>query len=360
MKLKRFFIRETQISEAERTEICKSNNPDEVGGYNRLGRAPLRSGSPQLFCGISFQSLLWGFKPVISGVVLFSVMLLVVSCKNNDEESDAFGNFEAEEVIVSAQVQGELLSFDMNEGIQVEEGKTVGIIDTTSLILQKKQLLAQKKLLNAKRESIGSQIEVQLEQLKNLQRERDRIKNLVAGNAATSQQFEDINGNVNVVESQIRSVKTQFESVEAENSVLQAQIEQVMNQLAKCKIVNPVNGIVLEKYIQAHELVNPGKSLYKIADISELELKVYVSGNQLSQIKLGDSVQVFIDRNKDELQSIPGKISWVSNEAEFTPKIIQTREERVNMVYAVKIKVKNDGSLKIGMPGEIKFNTKKE
>lgn len=294
-------------------------------------------------------------EKIIYPVLLFiSIIFLTIACKNNDIDPDAYGNFEADEVIISAQVQGELLSLNIDEGDSVKEGQLVGLIDTTSISLQKNQLIAQKKLLVAKRENIGSQIEVHQEQLKNLEREQNRIDKLVAGNAATFQQLEDIEGKIDVSKSQIKSVKTQYESLKAENEVLQAQIDQLLNQLEKCKITNPVRGTVLDKYVMAGELVNPGKSLFKVADISELELKVYVSGNQLSQVKIGDEVKVYID-NEDNLKELKGKVSWISSEVEFTPKIIQTREERVNMVYAVKIRVNNDGTVKIGMPGEVKF-----
>ncbi|NJK84993.1 MAG: HlyD family efflux transporter periplasmic adaptor subunit [Bacteroidales bacterium] len=210
-------------------------------------------------------------------------------------------------------------------------------------------------MIHARRENITSQIKVQQEQLKNLEREKNRLDKLVSGNAATQQQLEDIEGKIDVTVSQINSTKTQFQGLEAELSMLNAQLALLNNQLEKCMVYNPVEGTVLEKYILAHELVTPGKSLYKIADLSSLELKVYISGNQLSRIAIGDSAQVYFDENEDNLKSMPGIIYWISSEVEFTPKIIQTRDERVNMVYAVKIRVANDGSVKIGMPGEVKF-----
>ncbi len=293
---------------------------------------------------------------IFNGSIIPAALCLVAfSCGRSDNESDAFGNFEAEEIIVSAQVQGELLKFDIEEGDNLEAGKLAGIIDSTSLILQRSQLLAQKKVVSAKKNNVYAQINVQKEQLKNLIREKNRIEKLRAGNAATQKQYDDISGNVDVAESQISSVETQFESIKAENMVLNSQLEQLNNQLEKCRIINPVSGTVLEKYLNANELVIPGKSLYKIADLSELELKVYVSGGMLPGVNIGDEVTVIIDKNKDEVQKLPGKVSWISSEVEFTPKIIQTREERVNMVYGVKIRVKNDGRIKIGMPGEVLF-----
>ncbi len=299
------------------------------------------------------------------GKLLFIVSITVtlyitLSCSNNDIEADAFGNFEADEIIISAQMQGELLFFNIEEGQKVKKDELVGIIDTTEVFLQKDQLYAQQELLKAKRLNVISQIDVQKEQVKNLVREKKRLEKLLSDHAATQQQFDDIVGKIQVAESQIKTTETQFQSIKAEKAVLKSQLKQVEDKLKKCKIINPTNGIVLEKYCNENELVNTGKSLYKLADISELELKVYVSGGQLPGIKLGDEVQVIVDKNHDEIQEFNGKVSWISQEVEFTPKIIQTREERVNMVYAVKIRVKNDGTIKIGMPGEVVFSKEKE
>ncbi len=286
-----------------------------------------------------------------------SVMLLTTSsCGNNQKEADAFGNFEAEEIIISAQNTGDLIVFDVKEGNQLHEGELVGIIDTTPLAIQKEQIMAQKRVLAAKNEYIRSQLEVQTEQLKNLEREKERLEKLFRQEAATEQQYEDLKGKVDVALKQIESNKIQYQSVDAEYKVLESQLNLIDNQLDKCRIINPVKGIVLEKYANNHELVTTGKSLYKIANLDEMELLVYVSGSQLSGLKIGDSVEIYVDRSKNDLVEFPGIISWISSEVEFTPKIIQTREERVNMVYGVKLTVKNDGTIKIGMPGEARFN----
>jgi HlyD family secretion protein len=289
--------------------------------------------------------------------VVFSGMLMVtLSCGNNKDKADAYGNFESDEVIISAQNTGDLIMFDIEEGMQLKKGQLVGIIDTTSLVLQKKQILAQKRVLTAKNENIRSQLEVQAEQLKNLEREKSRLENLFRQEAATEQQYEDMKGNVDVAHKQLESVKTQFRSVDAEGKVLESQLNLIQNQLDNCMIINPLDGVVLEKYANNYELVTVGKSLYKIANLKDMELLVYVSGSQLAGLKIGDSVKVFVDNSSNGLMEFPAVISWVSSEAEFTPKIIQTREERVNMVYGVKLIVKNDGTIKIGMPGEVKFN----
>jgi HlyD family secretion protein len=289
--------------------------------------------------------------------VVFSGMLMVtLSCGNNKDKADAYGNFESDEVIISAQNTGDLIMFDIEEGMQLKKGQLVGIIDTTSLVLQKKQILAQKRVLTAKNENIRSQLEVQAEQLKNLEREKSRLENLFRQEAATEQQYEDMKGNVDVAHKQLESVKTQFRSVDAEGKVLESQLNLIQNQLDNCMIINPLDGVVLEKYANNYELVTVGKSLYKIANLKDMELLVYVSGSQLAGLKIGDSVKVFVDNSSNGLMEFPAVISWVSSEAEFTPKIIQTREERINMVYGVKLIVKNDGTIKIGMPGEVKFN----
>jgi HlyD family secretion protein len=289
--------------------------------------------------------------------VVFSGMLMVtLSCGNNKDKADAYGNFESDEVIISAQNTGDLIMFDIEEGMQLKKGQLVGIIDTTSLVLQKKQILAQKRVLTAKNENIRSQLEVQAEQLKNLEREKSRLENLFRQEAATEQQYEDMKGNVDVAHKQLESVKTQFRSVDAEGKVLESQLNLIQNQLDNCMIINPLDGVVLEKYANNYELVTVGKSLYKIANLKDMELLVYVSGSQLAGLHIGDSVKVFVDNSSNGLMEFPAVISWVSSEAEFTPKIIQTREERINMVYGVKLIVKNDGTIKIGMPGEVKFN----
>jgi HlyD family secretion protein len=289
-------------------------------------------------------------------VIISGILLVAPSCGNNNEEADAYGNFESDEIIISAQNNGNLIMFDIEEGKQLKAGELVGIIDTTSLVLQKQQSLAQKKVLAAKYLIIKSQLDVQSEQLKNLEREKTRLEKLFQQEAATEQQYEDMKGKTDVALSQLQSIKTQFKSVDAENEVLKTQLNLIEDQLNKCRIINPVEGTVLEKYINNHELVTVGKSLYKIANLEKIELLVYVCGSQLSGLKIGDSAIVFIDKSKNELMEFPAVISWISSEVEFTPKIIQTREERVNMVYGVKLMVKNDGTIKIGMPGEVRFN----
>jgi HlyD family secretion protein len=246
--------------------------------------------------------------------------------------------------------------------LNVEEGKTlssgmlIGIIDTTNLVLQKKQLYAQKAAIASNIQNIQSQIAVQEQMKKNLQVDKSRVEKLLTDGAATQKQLDDINGQMDVIDQNMASIKTQKDVIIAELSVLNTQIAQVQESISKCKIINPISGIVLEKYAEQNEITAFGKPLYKIADMEEMILRVYISGSQLPIVNIGNEVEVIVDKDAGTNRKLVGTVSWVSESAEFTPKIIQTKEERVNMVYAVKIRVKNDGSLKIGMPGEVNFN----
>lgn len=281
-------------------------------------------------------------------------ILLLSACDTN-HKSDAYGNFEAIETIVSSEASGKILSLDVKEGQAIKKGEIVAYVDSAQLYYQEKQLEAKKEAVSSKIQNILAQIEVQQEQKQILLTEKKRLEKLFKDGAATQQQLDDINGKIKVIEKQIRSIKTQNSQVLNEIEALKWQIRQINDKISKCKIKNPVKGTVLEKYIQEHELVTPGKSLYKIADLDALDLRIYLSGAQLPHIKLGQEVQVLIDKNEKENQELTGTISWISDEAEFTPKVIQTKEERVDQVYAVKVRVKNDGRLKIGMPGEVNF-----
>jgi HlyD family secretion protein len=290
--------------------------------------------------------------------ILISIIFIVminISCSRNNNIADAYGNFEAREVTVSSQVQGELILLAVQEGQHYEKGELAGIIDTVPFYLKRGQLLAQKNVIRAKSNNILSQIKIHEEEKNNLLREKKRLESLVKDNAATQKQLDDINGNLNVLELTIESVKQQNSIILSELEVLKSQIEQIDNQISKCKIINPVSGTVIEKFIEQNEIVNPAFPVYKITNLSEMELKVYIDGSQLTEIKTGDTVTVAIDTGKKTTQEIDGTVSWVSSEVEFTPKTIQTKEERVNMVYAVKIRVANDGRIKIGMPGEVYF-----
>ena len=279
----------------------------------------------------------------------------MAACSGNENGSDAFGNFEAREIIVSAEAQGRLIQLTIEEGDLLDENQHIGTIDTSIQYLQKQQLIAQKQAISTKITNVNAQVAVQEEQKKSLLTEKNRVEKLFTDKAATQQQFDDINSKYDILLKQITATKTQINSIVQELNVVDKQIDLLNEQIKKALIVNPIYGTVLEKYIEAGEIAVMGKALYKIARLDEIDLRVYVSGAQLPNVKIGQTVNVFADKNKNSNQQYEGIVSWVSNQAEFTPKIIQTKEERVNMVYAVKVRVKNDGNLKIGMPGEVKF-----
>ena len=212
-----------------------------------------------------------------------------------------------------------------------------------------------KNVISAKTGNIASQIEVQQQQKNNLLIDKARIEKLLKDGAATKKQLDDINGSINLVDKQILSIQTQNPGVANEIMGLFKQIAQIEETIKKCHLINPIKGTILDKYMMQDELVTPGKSLYKIADLSTITLRVYISESQLSAVKLGQKVEILIDKGNKEMGKYEGVVAWISSTAEFTPKIIQTKEERVNLVYAMKVKVKNDGALKIGMPGEVNF-----
>jgi len=290
----------------------------------------------------------------LSGVLIIS-LFLTISCTQNEQEADAYGNFEAHEIIVPSQSTGILNSFTLNEGDLVKKGEIIGFIDTTRLFLQKKQLFAQIKTINTKYLGNRAEINVLEAEKSNLKREKKRFEKLLADGAVTSKQMDDINGNLNVLNKRIDAVRAQLNSILAEKTVMSVNIELVNEQIVKSIILNPESGTVLEKYLEQYEIVVPGKALYKLADLDNMILKAYISEPQLSEIELLQKVSVLIDGINKEKLIFDGIVSWISSEAEFTPKIIQTREERVNLVYAIKVRVKNDGRIKIGMPGEVMF-----
>ena len=289
-------------------------------------------------------------------LILISLSVILLSgCSNDKQKSDAYGNFEATETIVSSESSGKLYELNIEEGQIIDANKIVGYIDTSQLYLKKLQLAQQKNTTRTKFKNVSSQISVLQEQKRVAIRERDRVESLIKDNAATGKQLDDLNGSIDVINKQISSIDIQNSTTNEELKGLDVQIQQVVDQLQKSNITNPVKGTVILKFAEQGEIVSFGKPLYKIADISIMELRVYVSGSQLPEIKLGQKVKVLIDDGKANYKTLEGEISWISSKAEFTPKIIQTKEERVNLVYAVKVRVNNDGTLKIGMPGEIMF-----
>lgn len=285
-------------------------------------------------------------------LITFIVLINLVACNTQNDKADGYGNFEATEVTISAEANGKINYLQVEEGVTLEPNTQVGLIDTTQLYLSKQQLIASKSTIASKSQNVLSQTAVLNEQLKTTLIDQKRIQNMFTENAATKRQVDEINGKVNVLNEQIKSVKTQDAPIDNEVKSIDVQIEKINDQIKKCNIINPFQGTVLAKYTEANEVTSFGKPLYKIADITEMTLRVYISEKQLNQIKVGQKVTVKIDAQED-MKSYPGTISWIASSAEFTPKIIQTKEERANLVYAVKVKVKNDGSLKIGMPAEM-------
>jgi HlyD family secretion protein len=286
---------------------------------------------------------------------LLSLILFFASCGKNEKHSDAYGNFEAVETIVSAEATGKLVDFNIEEGQMIDKDVTVGNIDADQLSLKKQQLEAQKNTIKTKFKNVFSQISVYQEQKKVNQTEKNRIERLIKDDAATTKQLDDVNGSIDVLNKKIASIESQNTTTIQELKGIDVQIQQIQDQIEKSAVINPVKGTVLMKLAEQSEVVNYGKPLYKIADISMMELRVYVSGEQLPGIKIGQIVRVLIDSGKGSYKELEGTVSWISSKSEFTPKIIQTKEERVNLVYAVKVRVANDGSLKIGMPGEVIF-----
>lgn len=284
-------------------------------------------------------------------IIIFSL----VSCGNSNGKADGYGNFEATEITISSENNGKLMQFNVDEGDALKKEQLVGYIDTIPLSLKKDQLLVSKDVIASKSKGVLSQISVLNAKLKTAKTNKTRVENLIKDNAATQKQLDDVNGEIDVIKNQIRSVEIQNAPVVNELKNIDVQLQQLDDQIQKSKIVNPVNGTVLTKYAEPNEVTVFGKPLYKIADLSTMQLRVYVSETQLPNLKIGQNVTVKID-DQGGLKSYDGTISWIASEAEFTPKIIQTKEERVALVYAVKIDVKNDGSLKIGMPAEMWLN----
>lgn len=284
------------------------------------------------------------------GILLTAIT--IISCNKNNQKADAYGNFEATEIIVSSESNGKIEFLNVEEGAQLKKGSLVGLIDTLQIHYNREQLKASIETVQSKSASVLSQINVLNEQLKTAKIEQNRIQNMFAENAATKRQIDEIDGKVKVIEKQISSVQTQNAPILNEIKAIKVQIEKLDDQIKKSKISNPVHGTVLTKYAEPSEITAFGKPLYKIANLSEMELRVYVTETQLAQIKIGQKVMVAIDA-ENNTKKYEGNIIWISAQAEFTPKVIQTKEERANLVYAVKVAVKNDGSLKIGMPAEV-------
>lgn len=295
-------------------------------------------------------------------LIIFTLgtFMFLLSCNRNKFEHDASGTFEATEVIVSSEANGKLESFQLTEGDQLAKGQYVGYVDSIQLYLKKRQLLATNKAIQVKRPDISIQVSSIKEQIAKAEFEKRRIQRLLADNAATQKQLDDANSHIEVLKkslnAQENSLSTSVNSLNEESNTNTIQVSQIEDQLKKCKIINPIQGTVLNKFVEEKEVVTQGKALYKIADTKNLFLRAYIVSEQLEKIKIGQKVKVFINISEDKQKSYPGTITWISDKAEFTPKTIQTQDERQNLVYAVKIAVTNtDGLIKIGMYGDVDF-----
>lgn len=283
------------------------------------------------------------------------MVFVAISCSSEDK-SDAYGQFEVDATIISSEATGKLLSFEVDEGKRLAANEVVGLIDTVQLHLKKQELEATIQSVKTKIGTLNAQSNVYESQLATAIKELARIKSLKIENAATQQQLDAASGQVATLQSQIKAVEVQKKSVNAEVEIANIKIAQIQDQLSRAVITNPIKGIVLNKFVEPFELVGQGRQLYEIANLEELILRVYVDGAQLPNLKLGQEVEVLIDKDAKTNQRLIGNVTWISSEAEFTPKMIQTKEERVTQVYAVKVNVANpDGIIKIGMPGEVNF-----
>jgi len=285
--------------------------------------------------------------------------MLLASCNNKNNLYDASGTFESTEIIVSSQANGQLMAFNVNEGDSLKANQAVGYVDSTQLHLTRLQLIENQRAILAGKPDVQSQIDATQKQIDNAELDKQRIENLVKGNVATQKQLDDINSKIAVLQAQLAALKSNLNNttstITQQSGAVDAQLAQVNDQLKKCVIVNPIDGTVLTTYANASEVTAAGKPLYKIADLTTIELRAYVTGDQFTNVKFGQKVKVLVDENKEKYRTYDGVVDWISDKAEFTPKTIQTKDERANLVYAIKIRVKNDGFIKIGMYGDVKF-----
>lgn len=289
-------------------------------------------------------------------VLYIAVSLLAIAC-SKEAEFDAQGTFEATEVVVSSEATGRILNFDIEEGMTIVANQAVGTIDSLQLHLQRKQLLAQQSALLTSRPDVKKQVASLREQIVKQKSELRRVENMLSDGAATQKQKDDIEAQIKILEGQLEATLSTLDkntSTINDNSVaLEAQIAALDDRISKCRILSPVGGTVLVKYAEAGELASVGKPLMKIADLKNIYLRAYFTSDQLANIKLGDEVKVVADFGGEERYDYTGRVAWISSESEFTPKTIQTKDSRANLVYAVKIAVENDGRLKIGLAGEV-------
>lgn len=296
-------------------------------------------------------------KKHIAWLILFGSL---VSCKEEKAKYDASGSFEAVETLVSAEAAGKILKLDIEEGQQLDSEQVIGYIDSTQLHLSRLQLMQSKKAVLSGRPEASVQVESLKKELANAMIDRDRTENLVKGGVASQKQLDDANAGIATLQARIKAQESSLHistsSLNEQGGAIDAQMKEIADQLRKCVIINPVKGTVLTKYAQRYEMTTPGRPLYKIADLSTIVLRAYITGDQLQQVKIGQPVKVYTDDGKGGFKETTGTITWINDRSEFTPKTIQTKNERANLVYAMKINVKNDGYLKIGMYGQVNWN----
>lgn len=289
----------------------------------------------------------------------FGFSLALAACGDKEVEYDASGIFETTEIIVSAQTAGELTALTAEEGRTVEAGERLGCVDTVQLALKKRQLSASLTATDSKRLDRKRQVAALRQQIDNLQREKARFSELLKADAATEKQVDELDYQIAILQRQLEATEEQINSsnssLDGQSSGIEAQLAQVEDQIRKSVAASPIKGTILAKYAEPGEYVVPGKPLFKVADISRMKLRAYLTADQLTTLKIGQKVTVYADQGKTDRKAYEGTIVWIADEAEFTPKTIQTREERANLVYAVKIAVSNDGLIKRGMYGDVKF-----
>jgi len=293
---------------------------------------------------------------------LLLTAICLFSCNDKENEFDASGSFEAVETILASESNGQILQFNIEEGQQLEAGQKVGYIDSTQLHINKLQLKQNKKAILSARPQEQIQTESLRKQLANAQLDRNRTEKLVKGGVASQKQLDDANSKVATLQSQITAQQSSLgvttENLTEQGNTVGVQLKGIDDQLSKSLIVNPIKGTVLAKYAEQYEMAVIGKPLYKIANLDNLNLRAYITGTQLPQIKIGQQVKVRIDQGEKKYKEYQGTIAWISDKSEFSPKTVQTKDERANLVYAIKVNVKNDGYLKIGMYGEVLWSKK--
>ncbi len=294
-------------------------------------------------------------KGYLGKLATLFLLITLASCSGKKDLPDAYGNFETDEITLSAENGGKITDLRIDEGSAVKAGDIIAITDTANLYLQRAQFEAQTQSVLAQLANIQAQMEVSDQQIRNLHKDQSRINKMLTDGAATPKQKDDIDGQVALVQKQKSASASQLQAIRKQAEATRAQIAILNDKIRNSVIKAPSNGTILEKYAETGEFTVPGKAICKMADLQSLILRVYISESQLASVKIGQKVTVSIDQGDSKMKNLSGNIEWISSQAEFTPKIIQTREERVKLVYAVKIRVQNDGSLKIGMPGEVKF-----